>query len=46
MVYHFYQSKSLKKIIKKTGDKVLKKNIKDKFVKSYLHKIEKLETDY
>jgi ATP-dependent RNA helicase DDX27 len=40
------ECKSLKKIIKKTGDKVVKKNIKEKFVKSYLHRIEKLETDY
>ena len=46
MVTYFYPSKSLKKIIKKTGDKVVKKNIKEKFVKSYLHRIEKLETDY
>ena len=33
-------------MIKKTGDKVTKKNIKEKFVKKYITKIENFEYDY
>ena len=39
-------SKNLKKMIKKTGDTVYKKNIKDKFVKKYIKKINNFERDY
>lgn len=33
-------------MIKKTGDTVYKKNIKDKFVKKYIKKINSFERDY
>ncbi len=36
----------MKSIIKKTGDKVIKKTLKEKIIKKYLHKIISLESDY
>ena len=33
-------------MIKQTGDSVKKRNIKEKFVKKYIHKIQKSENDY
>ena len=42
----FINSKKLKSIIKKTGDKVVKKTLKEKVTKKYLHQISSLEQDY
>ncbi len=39
-------SKKLKSMVKKTGDKVIKKTIKDKIVDKYMYKISNMEQDY
>ena len=33
-------------MIKRTGDQVFKKNLKEKFIKKYIRKINDLERDY
>lgn len=40
------ESKALKSMIKKTGDQVHKKSLKDPVVKKYLHLITSFEQDY